>query len=126
VHGILRIFDQHFVHNPVVEPEPVLSHVHRDGDFSIMSFARPRSKLLPEGVLTITEAMAKFKISQDRLREWRQDGMPVWKAGSLVLVKECDLREWMARNPRRKPWARRSSSTLLAAIRDNPPESRPS
>ena len=80
-----------------------------------MSFARPRSKLLPEGVLTITEAMAKFKTSQDRLREWRQDGMPVWKAGSLVLVKESDLREWIARNPRRKPWARRSSSTLLAA-----------
>jgi len=56
---------------------------------------------LPNGVLTLTGAASKYKTSLDKILKYCADGMPVWQAGNITLVKEIDLQEWIARSPKR-------------------------
>jgi len=62
-----------------------------------LSKRAPKWKLeRPSGMLAITDVISKYPIGMRRLTQWRKAGLPSWSGpGKLVLIRECDLREWM-------------------------------
>ncbi len=57
---------------------------------------RPKGKpQRPAGTLTVRDAMVKFGITAAELRKWREQGLPYRTVGTMILMKETDLKAWI-------------------------------
>ena len=78
-----KISQWHYVHSP---------------HFVSKHTGRPRGKAeRPAGLLSIGDIKHKFKLSNARISRWREEGLATEPFGSMILIRETELTEWMAR-----------------------------
>ncbi len=60
---------------------------------------RPKGKLKrPKGTLSIGDARRKYDLTTEQVRLWREEGMPSVTLGTLVAIREADLKTWMKKH----------------------------
>jgi hypothetical protein len=60
---------------------------------------RPKGKLKrPRGTLSIGDARRRYDLSTDQIRAWRNEGMPSLTLGTLIAIRENDLKKWMKKH----------------------------
>jgi hypothetical protein len=93
---IQKIAEWHFIHGPRYALDVDGAHKHSR----------------PKGSLAITDIFRKRDIPVETIKQWLRSGLRSCRKGNMVLVKESDLDDWMAKHPfvRRPPGRPRKSS----------------
>lgn len=80
------------------QAKPIAPIVQRD-IFTTRRFGKPRGKQpRPQGTLSILETMSKYGIINRTLTKWRKAGLPSARIGTLIVIKERDLKRWLRKS----------------------------
>ncbi len=78
-----KIAQWHFVHSP---------------HFISKHTGRPKGKVeRPEGMLSIGDIKKKYNLTNAVIARWREEGLATATFGSLILIREAELTERLAR-----------------------------
>ena len=58
---------------------------------------RPKGKIKrPAGCISIGDARRKYNLKTAQLQKWREEGLPTVTSGTMVAIKESELKRWIA------------------------------
>lgn len=61
---------------------------------------RPKGKIKrPAGCLSIGDVRKKYDLTTEQIRRLREAGMPSVTLGTLVAIRESDLKAWLVKHP---------------------------
>ncbi len=69
-------------------------HVHEGPLYVSKNPGRPKGKTpRPPGFISIGDAVRKYHVKADRIRQWRAEGLPTVNVGRMIALKESQLRK---------------------------------
>ncbi len=78
-----------------VEPKTILTWSLGFRKTNPFNRGKPKGKQpRPKGMLSIADAIEKYGVDPDTLRAWREEGMEFEKIGSMIVMRDADVKEW--------------------------------